>query len=86
MSLTIFGEHPLETDAEGKLKSRIGTLFVDAGALVTLPRMTHAMQHLYYTTHLDEERAGRGRPPLSMTRRRPSGRPPSTSSWTGAIF
>ena len=66
MSLTIFGEHPLETDAEGKLKSRIGTLFVDAGALVTLPRMTHAMQHLYYTTHLDEERAGRGRPPLSM--------------------
>ena len=65
MGLTHFGEHPLATDAEGKLKSRIGTLFVNATVLVTLPRMTHAMQRLFYTAHLDEERKSQGLPPLS---------------------
>ncbi len=65
MSLTLFGEHPLATDAEGKLKSRIGTLFVDARVLVTLPRMTHAMQRLYYTGLLDSQRCSQGVPPLS---------------------
>ncbi len=66
MSLTLFGEPPLATDGGGKLKNRIGTLFVDANVLVTLPRMTHAMQRLFYTTHLDEERASQGLPPLSL--------------------
>jgi hypothetical protein len=66
MGLTIFGEHPLETTAEGKLKSRIGSLFVDARVLVTFPRMTHAMQRLYYTTHLDEAQASQGLPLLSQ--------------------
>lgn len=65
MSLTLFGEHPLAADAEGKLKSRIGTLFVDARVLVTLPRMTHAMQRLYYTGLLGSQRISQGLPPLS---------------------
>ncbi|MEI7899103.1 MAG: hypothetical protein WCK89_02545 [bacterium] len=65
MSLTLFGEHPLATDAEGKLKTRIGSLFVDAHMLVTLPCMTHAMQRLFYTAHLDQERKNQGLPPLS---------------------
>jgi hypothetical protein len=56
----------LATDAEGKLKSRIGTLFVGANVLVTLPRMTHAMQRLSYTARLDEERERQGLPPLSF--------------------
>ena len=60
MSLEIFGEHPLATDSEGKLKSRIGTLFVSANALVTLPRMTHAMQRLFYRDHLNALRRQQG--------------------------
>ena len=66
MSLTLYGEHPLALDADGRLISRIGTLFVDASVLVTLPRMTHAMQRLFYTTRLDEERTRQGLPPLSF--------------------
>jgi len=38
MNLTILGEHPLKCDAEGKLVSRIGTLFVKDRVLVTWPR------------------------------------------------
>ena len=60
MSLDIFGEHPLATDAEGKLKSRIGTIFVPANTLITLPRMTHAMQRLFYRDHLNGLRRQQG--------------------------
>ena len=60
MSLEIFGEHPLATDAEGKLKSRIGTIFVPANTLITLPRMTHAMQRLFYRDHLNALRSQQG--------------------------
>lgn len=65
MRVTILGEHPLANDAEGKLKSRIGTLFVTAGALVTLPRMTHAMQRLFYRDHLNALRQTQGQKPLT---------------------
>ena len=46
--LTVLGEAPLALDSGGKLRSRIGTLFVDDRVLITLPRMTHAMQRLHY--------------------------------------
>lgn len=65
MSLEILGEHPLATDATGKLKSRIGSLFPEAGVLITLPRMPHALQRIAYTEHLDRQRAEQERSPLT---------------------
>lgn len=65
MSLTIIGEHPLAVGADGKLKSRIGTIFVDARVLVTLPRMTHAMQRFAFRDRLSEQRKLAGEAPLS---------------------
>jgi len=47
-TLKIIGDAPLARDDNGKLLSRIGTLFVKDRVLVTLPRMTHAMQRMYY--------------------------------------
>ena len=60
MSVEILGEHPLATDAQGQLKSRIGTIFVPANVLITLPRMTHAMQRLFYRDHLNALRRKQG--------------------------
>ena len=65
MSLEIIGEPPLATDAEGKLKSRIGSVFPKARVLITLPRMNHALQRIHYTDHLDSLRKAQGLPPLS---------------------
>jgi hypothetical protein len=65
MSLTILGEHPLKCDAKGQLVSRIGTLFVADQVLVTLPRMTHAMQRLYYQEQINLKRTKRGESPIS---------------------
>ena len=65
MRLEILGDHPLTTLPDGKLKSRIGTLFVSTSALVTLPGMTHAMQRLFYRDHLTTLRRQQGLPELS---------------------
>jgi len=65
MSLKFFGDTPLATAADGKLKSRIGTLFVGESALVTLPRMTHAMQRLFYRDHINALRKTQGLTPLT---------------------
>jgi hypothetical protein len=59
-TITLIGEHPLVLDAAGKLKSRIGTFFVGPRVLVTLPRMTHAMQRLFYRDRLNAERRLQG--------------------------
>lgn len=60
MSLQLLGGAPLATDAEGRLVSHIGTLFVPANVLITMPRMTHAMQRLYYRDHLNTLRRQEG--------------------------
>jgi len=65
MRLTTIGLHPLATDERGNLKSHIGTFFVSTGALVTLPGMPHALQHIGYYEQLNRERAEQGLPPLS---------------------
>ena len=65
MSLTTFGEHPLATGADGKLISRIGTIFVPANVLITLPRMTHAMQRFFYRDYLNTLRRQQGLPDLT---------------------
>ncbi len=65
MNLSMIGEHPLKCDAEGKLVSRIGTLFVADRVLVTCPRMTHAMQRLHYQERINQARQKCGEVSLS---------------------
>ncbi len=65
MSVEIIGGLPLATDERGNLKSHIGTFFVSAGVLVTLPGMPHAIQHFKYHEHLNRQRKDKGLPSLS---------------------
>lgn len=65
LSVTIIGDHPLALDAGGKLKARIGTVFLRGKALVTLPGI-HAMQRNYYVDFLNHERKSRGVRPLNQ--------------------
>ncbi len=64
MTLTLIGEHPLATDATGRLKSGIATIFPHAEALVTLPGI-HITQRIEFTRWLDRRRASAGQPPLT---------------------
>ena len=76
MVLSIIGEHPLARGENGKLKSRIGTLFPGTGALVTLPGI-HATQRLAYIERLSRTRLDSGQPALS--------REQELSVWTRAV-
>ena len=53
--LRILGEHPLAKDGQGRLKSRIATVFPFGNTLVTLPGI-HATQRLAYVEVLNRER------------------------------
>ena len=73
----ILGEHPLAKDGNGKLKSRIATVFPYGNTIVTTPGI-HATQRAAYVDMLAQQRleAGWGR---SAARKRPtSGRTRST--------
>jgi hypothetical protein len=60
----ILGDHPLAKDANGKLKSRIATVFPSGNTIVTLPGI-HATQRLAYLDIIARERTERGLPPLN---------------------
>jgi hypothetical protein len=62
--LRILGEHPLAKDGQGRLKSRIATLFPYGKVLVTLPGI-HATQRLAYVEAANQERSAAGQEPLS---------------------
>jgi hypothetical protein len=64
MSVRIIGELLFAKDSEGKLKSRIGTLFPRARTLVTLPGI-HATQRMAYIATINAERKTSDLPPLS---------------------
>ena len=64
MPLNILGEHPLAKDGNGKLKSRIATIFPFANTIVTLPGI-HATQRLAYLDWLRRQRQELGLAPLS---------------------
>lgn len=64
----LIGEHPLAKDANGRLKSRIGTVFPASNTIVTLPGI-HATQRQAYLELLEEERKATGLPPLSREQR-----------------
>jgi hypothetical protein len=61
---TIIGEHPLAKDADGRLKSRIATVFPFADTIVTLPGI-HATQRIAFLDLLQSKRCEQGQPPLS---------------------
>ena len=71
----IIGEHPLAKDADGKLKSRIATVFPYGNTIVTLPGI-HATQRMAYVDMLHasgwsrawRRSAARKRPPSGGTR------------------
>ncbi len=60
---TIIGEHPLAKDADGRLKSRIATVFPFADTIVTLPGI-HATQRIAFLDLLQSQRRQQGQPPL----------------------
>jgi hypothetical protein len=60
----IIGEPPLTKDANGKLKSRIATVFPLANTIVTLPGI-HATQRMAYVDQLARERIAMGLGPLT---------------------
>ena len=62
--MTILGEKIFARDAEGKLASRIGTMFFRTPGLVTT-RTVHAMQRMLWLEHLNAIRATACEPPLT---------------------
>ena len=62
--MKILGDPLFAKDANGALKSRIGTLFFRTPGLVT-QRGVHAMQRIAWTRALNEARAAAGQPPLT---------------------
>ena len=72
----ILGEHPFAADARGKLKSRIGTVFPQSRALITLPGI-HATQRQAWLDFLKEQRCAHGLTPLTREEER--------LEWTRAV-
>lgn len=64
MTPRIIGEPLLSKTADGKLKSRIATVFVCDQAVVTLPGV-HATQRMAYLQALNQERTATNQPPLT---------------------
>jgi hypothetical protein len=64
----LIDHHPLAKDADGKLLSRIATIFPDTRTIVTLPGI-HATQRQAYLDVLDDERIGSGQDPLTHRER-----------------
>ena len=62
--MKILGEAIFAKDADGRLKSRVGTLFLKTPGLVTINGI-HAMQRVAWIEELNRERAASGLAPLS---------------------
>ena len=62
--MKILGEPIFSKDANGKLKSRVGTVFLKTPGLVTTNGI-HAMQRVAWIDELNRERAEKGEQPLS---------------------
>lgn len=64
MSVEIIGRPPFETDGEGKLRSRVATIFPAHRVLVTLPGI-HAWQRAEFLNWLNARRRAGQQPPLA---------------------
>ena len=62
--MEIFGDKLFAKDAEGKLLSRIGTMFFKTPGLVT-KKGVHAMQRMMWIDEVNRRRAEKGEPPLT---------------------
>jgi len=62
--MKILGEKIFAKDSEGRLLSRIGTMFFNTPGLVT-EKGVHAMQRMMWLDSLNAERAAAGLPPLT---------------------
>lgn len=60
----IIGDHPFAKNADGKLKSRIGTIFPFSNTMVTLPGI-HATQRMAYLEIINQERVAKGLEPMT---------------------
>ena len=63
-AMTRIGEPIFSTDANGRLKSRVGTLFFKTPGLVTTGAF-HAMQRMEWIEHVNKLRGVEGRPPMT---------------------
>ena len=61
----IVGEHPLAKNDDGKLKSRIATVFPSSNTIVTLPGI-HATQRMQHVDLLNQQRVELGLKPLNL--------------------
>ena len=64
--MKIIGERIFAKDAEGRLLSRIGTIFFRTPGLVT-KKGVHAMQRMMWIEAVNAERAAEGKPALTMS-------------------
>ncbi len=62
--MKILGDEIFAKNADGKLKSRVGTVFLKTPGLVTVNGI-HAMQRMAWIDELNRERAEKGEQPLS---------------------
>ena len=62
--MKILGDAIFSKNPDGKLKSRVGTVFLKTPGLVTVNGI-HAMQRMAWIDELNRERAEKGEPPLS---------------------
>ena len=63
--MTILGEAIFTKDADGRLLSRIGTMFFKTPGLVTR-KGVHAMQRMMWIDEINARRAAEGRPAMTM--------------------
>jgi hypothetical protein len=63
--IRFIGAHPLAKDEQGRLKSRIGTVFPSDRTVITEPPMAHMSQREAYLDLLAAERQQRGQPPFT---------------------
>ena len=63
--MKVIGEKIFAKDAEGKILSRIGTIFFRTPGLVT-KKGVHALQRLMWIDEINAERAKVGQPPLTL--------------------
>ena len=62
--MTILGEPLFAKDANGRLKSRVGTIFFKTPGLVTTGAF-HAMQRMEWIEHVNKLRGAEGLPPMT---------------------
>jgi hypothetical protein len=66
MQLELIGPHPFAHDEQGRQITRIGTVFPSYGVLWTQAPGVHALQRLWFIEHVNQQRAAKALPPLSL--------------------